>query len=42
MVTGHGKTVRIADDTGDGGDAASFSRRSKAPGPSTNAVTETP
>ena len=38
MVSGHGKTVRIAGDTGDAGD----SRRLAAPGISTNAVTETP
>ena len=42
MVNGHGKTVRIADGTGDGGGAGSFSRRAAAPGPSTNAATETP
>ena len=42
MVNGHGKAVRTADDTGDGGGATSFSHRVAAPGASTNAVTETP
>ena len=37
MVNGHGKTVRIADDTGHGGGSR---RLAAAPGTSTNAVTE--
>ena len=42
MVNGHGKTVRIADDTGDGGGAVSFNHRAAATRPLTSAVTETP
>ena len=42
MVNGHGETVRIADNTGDGGSAMSYGRRAAAPEPSTNAATETP
>ena len=42
MSIGHAMTVPVRNGTGDGDGAMSFSHRAAAPGPSTNAVTETP